>query len=62
MENGSGPIVSNEADRVRMSTDTSFIEKIGREIEERVRSYAKRKGDISDRLGGLENEWDLERV
>jgi formyltetrahydrofolate hydrolase len=53
MENVSGPIVSNEADRVQLSTATSSIENIGRKMEERVRSYAKRKGDISDRLVGL---------
>jgi hypothetical protein len=50
-------------DRVRSNTSQSVNNQIDQEIADRVRQYAgKTPGQISERIGELEREWDVERL
>jgi hypothetical protein len=50
-------------DRVRAHTRTEINEKIDREIEQRLRFYARQDiQTISERINDLDREWDIERV
>lgn len=52
-----------EFDRVRAHSAPELLEKIDREIEDRVQFYAvQSKGDISARIEALDREWDIERL
>jgi hypothetical protein len=51
------------ADRVRANTYEKINLKIDREIEARVREYAKKSSaEITRRIGELDREWDIERI
>lgn len=53
----------NESDRVRANTATEINEKIDRQITESVRFYSGKSEDkITQRIHGLEREWDMERL
>ncbi len=52
-----------ETDRVRLHTAPEILEKIDREIEDRIQFYATQSiGAISFRIEELEHEWDIERI
>ena len=52
-----------EVDRVRAHTAPEILERIDREIEDRIQFYATQStGAISFRIEELEREWDIERV
>jgi hypothetical protein len=48
--------------RVEVNTDQEISERIRRELEARVYYYAQRPSEIDNRLGELDQEWDIERV
>lgn len=51
------------ADRVRANTSEEINRRIDREIDVRVKEYAKRtREDITRRINELDREWDIERV
>jgi hypothetical protein len=51
------------ADRVRANTSEEINRRIDREIDARVREYAKKSSqEITRRIGELDREWDIERV
>ncbi|MDB5811103.1 MAG: uncharacterized protein JWN94_3225 [Betaproteobacteria bacterium] len=53
----------NNADRVRANTSVHVNRHIDEVIESRVRGYAQRSpAAISERIGQLEREWDIERM
>jgi len=50
-------------DRVRANTSDALNSRLDREAQERVRHYASGPPEaISQRIGKLEREWDMERV
>jgi hypothetical protein len=50
-------------DRVRANTYEKINLRIDREIDARVREYAKKSSqEITRRIGELDREWDIERV
>lgn len=50
-------------DRVRANTYKKINLKIDREIDARVREYAKKSSEeITRRIGELDREWDVERI
>jgi hypothetical protein len=54
---------THEIDRVRAHTAPEILEKIDREIEDRIQFYATQSiGTISFRIEELEREWDIERI
>jgi hypothetical protein len=51
------------ADRVRANTSEEINRRIDREIDARVREYAKKSSEeITRRIGELDREWDIERI
>jgi hypothetical protein len=49
-------------DRVRANTAPDVNDRIDRQMEERIRDYARRSPEeISQRIEELEREWDMER-
>jgi hypothetical protein len=51
------------ADRVRANTSEEINRQIDREIDARVREYAKKSSEeITRRIGELDREWDIERI
>ena len=53
----------HETDRVRAHTAPEILEKIDRQIEDRIQFYAgKPPGVISTQIEELDREWDIERL
>ncbi len=63
MMNQANLIENNKADRVRRNTSETINERLDREMRNRVRYYAEcDRAEITERIGELEREWDVERV
>jgi hypothetical protein len=52
----------NTRNRVSANTAASVNEEIQRQIEERIRYYARQPNKIARRLCELDKEWDIERA
>jgi hypothetical protein len=59
----SGTTARDRQDRVRGNSPASSNIRVDRDIEDRIRAYQTRTAaEISERIGELDREWDIERA